>query len=194
MDKLTRQALLSLEEYAQQRSEFRRNMMAHKKNRILKLGEHATLHFEDRLTMQYQLQEVLRAERIFEAAGIQEELDAYNPLIPDGTNWKVTFMIEYEDVAERRQSLAALIGIEDTVWVQVDELERVFAIADEDLSRETDEKTSSVHFLRFELTPEMVAKAKAGAPIRVGIVHGHYHTEVDPVPEPMRQSLVGDLD
>jgi hypothetical protein len=193
MQKLTRSDLLSLEQYSQQRKEFRANIMAHKKNRVLKVGPHATLHFEDRLTMQYQVQEMLRAEKMFESAGIQEELDAYNPLIPDGSNWKATFMIEYGDVEERREALAQLIGIEQKVWVKVGGGEPVWAIADEDLERETEEKTSSVHFLRFELPPAQAAAAKAGQPISVGIEHSKYSHACDPVADAMRASLAADL-
>lgn len=194
MDKLTRADLMSLEQYAERRPEFRRAVMAHKKNRVLALGDHATLHFEDRLTIQYQVQEMLRAERIFEAAGIEEELAAYNPLIPDGTNWKATFMLEYEDPQVRQRELARLIGVEDKVWVQVGDGERVWAIADEDLERETPEKTSSVHFLRFELGPERVAALRAGAPLAVGVEHPNYTAVVSPVPGNVREALLADLD
>jgi hypothetical protein len=166
--------------------------MAHKRNRKVALGAHATLYFEDRLTMQYQIQEMLRAERIFESEGIQDELDAYNPLIPDGSNWKATFMIEYEDVDERRDALSRLRGIEDRVWVQVGEHERVYAIADEDMEREDETKTSSVHFMRFELTAAMVAAVKSGEPISVGSDHPDYgySTRLDPA---ARESLAQDL-
>lgn len=194
MQKLTREDLYPLEKYAEIRAQFRAEVMEHKKNRQVAIGPNATLYFEDRLVMQYQVQEMLRAERIFEPAGIQEELDAYNPLIPDGTNWKATFMVEYPDVEERKQALARLIGVEDRVWVKVQGFEPVRPVADEDLERETEEKTSSVHFLRFELTPEMIAAAKEGAPIAMGIDHEHYGHTVDPVPENVRASLVGDLD
>ena len=193
MNKLTRDDLYSLERYAEVRPEFRARVMAHKKNRQLPVGPNATLYFEDVLTMQYQIQEMLRAERIFEAAGIQEELDAYNPLIPDGSNWKATFMMEYPDENERRQQLAKLIGIERHVWTQVADFARVTPIADEDLERETDEKTSSVHFLRFELTPEMVAAIKNGAPISIGIDHPAYAHAVEPIAQNIRDSLAGDL-
>ncbi|HHO69252.1 MAG TPA: DUF3501 family protein, partial [Gammaproteobacteria bacterium] len=151
MQKLQRSDLFSLEKYAEVRDDFRQKVIAHKKNRRVPLGPMAALYFEDRLTMQYQVQEMLRIERIFEAAGIQEELDAYNPLIPDGSNWKATFMVEIADEAERRRRLAELIGIEDKVWVRVEGFDPVFAIADEDLERDTEDKTSSVHFMRFEL-------------------------------------------
>lgn len=192
--KLSREELMSLERYAAERNGFRARVMAHKKDRKVHLGPNATLYFEDTLTMQYQVQEMLRAERIFEAAGIQEELDAYNPLIPDGDNWKATFMLEYDDVDERKAALETLIGVEDRVWMRVDDHDPVYAIADEDLERETEEKTSSVHFLRFQLTPEMVADARAGAPIAAGIdFEGFSHLQ-DPLPEATRTSLVADLD
>jgi hypothetical protein len=189
---LTRDDLLSLERYAQVRAEFRARTMAHKQHRRVALGPHATLYFEDRLTMQYQIQEMLRVERIFEAAGIQDELDAYNPLIPDGANWKATFMIEYEEVAERRQALTLLKGIEDLVWVQVAGFDKVFAIADEDMEREDAIRTSSVHFLRFELDPAMAAAVKSGAGIAMGSDHPELHQRVEVSPA-TRESLAGDL-
>src|SRR5690606_16412013 len=164
-----------------------------KQNRQLPLGPNATLYFEDRLTMQYQIQEMLRVERIFEPEGIQEELDAYNPLIPDGTNWKATFMLEYPDIEERRRALERLKGIEDRVWVRVAGHEPVHPIADEDLERENEIKTSSVHFLRFELTPAMIRALKGGASLAVGVDHPQYRYTVDPVPEPVRDALVRDL-
>ena len=191
--KLTRDDLFSLERYAEARTDFRAKVLEHKKHRQVHLGDIATLYFEDRLTMQYQIQEMLRVERIFESSGIQEELDAYNPLIPDGSNWKATFMIEVPDVDERRKVLARLIGIEDKVWVRVDGFEPVFAIADEDLERDTEEKTSSVHFMRFELTPEMVVAVKQGAAIGAGIAHEAYTTQLDPLPAGVRDSLAADL-
>ncbi len=194
MRKLKREDLWSLEEYHRERPEFRRRVMAHKRDRIVPLGPNATIHFEDRLTMHYQVQEMLRAERIFEPEGIQAELDAYNPLIPDGSNWKATFMVEYDDPEVRREMLSRLVGIEDRVWVRVGDLPKVYPIADEDLERDQPDKTSSVHFLRFELTPEMVAAAKAGAPISVGVEHPLYTHSVEPVPENVRASLVRDLD
>ena len=193
MNELTRDDLMSLEAYSERRAAFRSEVMAHKKNRKVALGEHATLYFEDRLTIQYQVQEMLRAERIFERDGIQEELDAYNPLIPDGSNLKATFMIEYPDEAERKQALARLVGIEDRVWVQAEGHERVYAIADEDLDRETEEKTSSVHFLRFELDDAMVAALKQGAALHVGVDHPEYEAVVSALPDPVRDSLCGDL-
>ncbi|MGW8309946.1 MAG: DUF3501 family protein [Thiogranum sp.] len=194
MDKLTRSDLYSLEQYAVARPEFRARVMTHKKDRRIPLGDIAALYFEDRLTMQYQIQEMLRAERIFEAEGIQEELDAYNPLIPDGRNLKATFMIEVADEQERRLVLARLKGIENEVWIRVDAFEPVFAIADEDLDRENEEKTSSVHFLRFELTDDMAAAFAAGAALGVGISHVDYTYQLEPVPENIRVSLAADLD
>jgi len=191
--KLSRDDLYPLEKYAELRSEFRARVLAHKQNRLVCIGPWATLYFEDRLTMQYQIQEMLRIERIFESAGIQDELDAYNPLIPDGGNWKATFMIEVPDPDERRVVLAKLVGIEDRVWVQVGDAERVFAIADEDMERETADKTSAVHFLRFELTPAMVAAAKQGASINMGIDYPGYQEAITPVAETVRASLVTDL-
>jgi hypothetical protein len=193
MDKLTRDDLYSLEQYAEMRPRFREQVMEHKKNRQVALGPHATLYFEDRLTMQYQIQEMLRAERIFEPAGIQEELDAYNPLIPDGSNLKATFMVEYADEDERREALSRLVGVERKVWVQVGGFGRVYPIADEDLERETEEKTSSVHFLRFELTPDMVQAARSGAAIAMGVDHDYYSERVDAVPENVRAALAADL-
>jgi hypothetical protein len=194
MSKLTREDLYSLEEYSKQRPEFRAKVMEHKKSRQLQLGEHVTLYFEDRLTMQYQIQEMLRAERIFESEGIQEELDAYNPLIPDGSNWKATMMVEYTDVEERKQALAKLIGIEDKVYMQVAGHDKVYPVADEDLERETEEKTSAVHFLRFELSPEMVKALKDGAALNAGVEHQNYQVEVSPVRQDIRDSLTADLE
>jgi hypothetical protein len=193
MNKLTRDDLFSLEKYAEVRPEFRARVMAHKKNRQLPIGPNATLYFEDALTMHYQIQEMLRAERIFEASGIQEELDAYNPLIPDGSNWKATFMMEYPDEDERRVQLAKLIGIERHVWAQIADFGRITPVADEDLERETQDKTSSVHFLRFELTPEMAEAVKQGAAISIGIDHPAYSHAVEPVPQNIRDSLAEDL-
>ena len=193
MSKLTRQDLMSLEEYDQARPEFRKQVMEHKKNRQVRLNDHAALYFEDRLTMQYQIQEMLRIEKIFDAAGIQDELDAYNPLIPDGSNWKATFMIEYPDVEERKRVLARLVGVEDKVWVRVGDLDKVYPVANEDLERSTPEKTSSVHFLRFELGPEMVDAAKQGAPIAVGVDHPELRVELPSIPAPVARSLVNDL-
>lgn len=193
MNKLTRDDLYTLEKYAEIRDQFRREVMAHKQNRRLELGEHVLLLFEDRQIMQYQIQEMLKAERIFEAEGIQEELDAYNPLIPDGHNWKCTMMIQYPDVNTRRIMLGKLIGIEDTVWMQVEGHDKIHPIADEDLERDTADKTSAVHFLRFELTPEMIRDARAGKAINAGVAHEQYQHELKPIPDNVRESLVQDL-
>ena len=193
MDKLTRTDLYPLEQYATVRPEFRARVLAHKKHRKVHLGPNATVYFEDRLTMHYQVQEILRVERIFEPAGIEEELAAYNPLIPDGSNWKATFMVEFDDVEERRVALGQLIGIEDRVWMRVGDAQPVYAIAVEDLVRETEEKTSAVHFLRFELTPEMVAALHGGATLAAGVDHPNYVHLVDPLPEQVRAALVADL-
>ena len=193
MNKLNRDSLFSLEKYAEVRPEFRARVIAHKKNRRLPVGPNAALYFEDALTMQYQVQEMLRIERIFEAAGIQEELDAYNPLIPDGSNWKATFMVEYPDENERRVQLEKLLGIEKHVWAQVADFARITPIADEDLEREDEHKTSSVHFMRFELTPEMVAAVKDGAAVSMGIDHPAYTYSVEPIPQNVRDSLAADL-
>jgi hypothetical protein len=191
--KLRPEDLFSLEQYSKQRAEFRPRVIAHKRDRTVQCGPNATWLFEDRLTVQYQVQEMLRIERIFEAEGIADELGAYNPLIPDGSNWKVTLLIEFPDVDQRRDALGRLKGVEDRCWVQVGEHARVFAIADEDLERENDEKTSAVHFLRFELTPPMVAAAKGGAKVSIGIDHEHYRHSVDPLSTAARESLVRDL-
>jgi hypothetical protein len=190
---LTRQDLMSLEQYSTARKDFRAKVIEHKRNRSVALGPNATWSFEDQLTMQYQVQEMLRVERIFEAEAIQEELDAYNPLIPDGRNWKATFLLEFPDVDERRERLAQLKGVEDRCWVQVAGFERVWAIADEDLERENDDKTSSVHFLRFELSPPMCAQVKAGAAIGAGIDHDNYRHAVAHLPQNVRESLAKDL-
>jgi len=193
MKKLSRNDLYSLEEYSQIRNEFRNRVMQHKKNRRIALGEHATLYFEDRLTMQYQVQEMLRIEKIFETDAIEEELQAYNPLIPDEQNWKATFMLEFEDVTDRRQALAKLNGIEEKVWVQVDNLERVYPIANEDLVRSNADKTSAVHFMRFELDSDMLAALENGANISMGIEHPAYRHKMDRVPEQVKNSLLADL-
>ena len=184
---------MTLEAYAKARKDFRARVIAHKKERTLHPGEHVTLLFEDELTIRYQVQEMLRIEKIFEEGGIQDELDAYNPLIPDGRNWKATMLIEYEDEKERRAALARLKGIEAKTWVRVEGCAKVYAIADEDLERESDEKTSSVHFLRFELTDEMAAALKYGMALAVGIDHPHYRAEIDPVPAAVRAALLADL-
>jgi hypothetical protein len=184
--------LFSLEQYARQRADFRERVMEHKRPRTVAIGRNATWIFEDRLTIQYQVQEMLRVERIFEPEGIQDELDAYNPLIPDGGNWKVTFMIEYPDAEERKLALARMRGIERRCYVQVAGFERVHGIADEDLERETDEKTSSVHWLRFELTPAMRAAVKSGSQVEVGIDHPAYEHAVSLSPASV-ESLAQDL-
>jgi hypothetical protein len=194
VEKLTRETLYSLEQYAGERDRFREDVMAHKRNRRLPLGTNATLYFEDRMTMQYQIQEMLRIERIFEPEAIQEELDAYNPLIPDGANWKATFMVEFPDVEERKSMLTRLVGIEDKVWLQVGDLDRIQPIADEDLERSDEEKTSAVHFLRFELNQDQVQALKDGAPLAAGIDHDDYTVEIRRVAENIRQSLLDDLD
>ena len=193
MQKLTRDDLYSLEQYAEIRDEFRNQVLSHKRNRRVELGTNAALYFEDRLTMQYQVQEMLRIERIFEAAGINDELEAYNPLIPDGSNWKATFMVEFPEVEERRAMLTRLIGIENKVYVQVEGSDRVYAIADEDLERSDEHKTSAVHFMRFELSADEVDALKSGASLAAGIDHENYQVEISPLPENIRQSLIGDL-
>jgi hypothetical protein len=194
MEKLTRENLYSLEEYSEVRDAFRKEVMEHKRDRRIQLGSNATLYFEDRLTMQYQVQEMLRIEKIFEAAGIAEELEAYNPLIPDGSNWKATFMVEFPDVEERRSKLRELVGIEDCVWLQIAELDRIRPVADEDLARDDAGKTSAVHFLRFELEPAQIAALKGGAELAAGIDHENYRVEVRPVADSVRRSLAADLD
>ena len=193
MDKISKDSLMTLEAYARSRKEFRAKVIAHKKNRTVHLGEHVTLIFEDELTIRYQVQEMLRVERIFEEDGIQDELDAYNPLIPDGRNFKATMMIEYEDEKERRAALALLKGVEEKTWVRVEGCAPVYAIADEDLDRETEEKTSSVHFLRFELSDEMAEALKYGMTLSIGVDHPHYTAKVDPVAAEVRAALVRDL-
>jgi hypothetical protein len=190
---LTRNDLMSLEQYSTARKDFRAKVLEHKRNRSVAVGPNATWSFEDQLTMQYQVQEMLRVERIFEADAIQEELDSYNPLIPDGHNWKATFLLEFPDADERRERLSQLKGVEDRCWVQVAGFDRVWAIADEDLERENDDKTSSVHFLRFELSPQMCAQVKAGAAIGVGIDHDNYRHALASLPQNVRDSLAKDL-
>ena len=193
MPHITRDSLLTLEGYAKVRPAMRAEVMAHKKNRMVELGEHVTLIFEDEKTMRYQIQEMLRAERTFEESGIQDELDAYNPLVPDGSNWKATMMIQYSDPDARKLALANLKGIEARVWVQVADQAKVFAIADEDMERENEEKTSAVHFLRFELDATSVAAAKSGAAIRLGIDLDAYKVESMTLAENTRAALVVDL-
>ena len=190
---LQRTDLWSLEQYSEARSGFREEVLAHKQNRRVRIGDHVLLIFEDRLTIKYQIQEMLRIEKIFEAAGIQEELDAYNPLIPDGDNWKCTMLIQYPDVAERKQRLSELLGIEDKIWAQVGEGEKIWPIADEDLDRSKEDKTAAVHFMRYQLTDNDRAALKAGAPIRFGIEHLAYPTDAITLNENTRTSLIGDL-
>ena len=193
MNKLTPEDLHSLEAYAKLRPEFRARVMEHKWHRRLPLGEHITLIFEDRLTMHYQVQEMLRAERIFEEQGILDELNVYNPLIPGGSNWKATMMIEYEDEEERRLALQRLVGIEDQIWIQIGDSDPVRAIADEDIERSTESKTSAVHFLRFELPADRVVALKSGASLRAGVSNSHYSHTAE-ASEAMRESLIADLD
>ena len=185
--------LMTLEAYAKARKDFRARVLAHKKDRTVALGEHLTLIFEDELTIRYQVQEMLRVERIFEEDGIRDELAAYDPLIPDGSNWKATMLIEYPDVAERQAQLAVLRGIEDKVWIEVAGHARVYAIADEDMDRSNDEKTSAVHFLRFELTPPMIAALRADSDLAIGVAHPAYTAQIDRVPPAVKSSLAGDL-
>jgi hypothetical protein len=193
MQKLKREDLMSLEQYAVAREDFRSKVLDHKRHRRIDLGDNAALYFEDRLTMQYQVQEMLRIERIFETDGIQEELHTYNPLIPDGSNWKATFMVEFPDEAERRTMLQRLIRIEEKVYMRIDGKERIFAIADEDLERSNDDKTSAVHFLRFELSAEEANAVKQGAALAAGIDHDNYRVENSPLADNIRRSLVADL-
>ena len=189
---LTREDLWSLEQYAEERDSFRAQVIEHKKNRQVYLGPHATLYFEDALTMKYQIQEMLRVEKIFTRDEIQEELDAYNPLIPDGSNWKATFMIEYPDVDERAQALARMPGVEHKVWIQIGDDDKIYAIANEDLERSTDEKAAAVHFMRFELTTQANKALQEGARLAMGIDHPELPYAVE-VPENVKQSLSGDL-
>lgn len=193
MPRIKPDTLMSLETYAKARPEFRAKVMAHKKDRTLQLGEHVTLIFEDELTIRYQVQEMLRAERIFEEEGINDELGAYNPLVPDGSNWKATMMIEYPDESERRVMLTQLIGIEDRVWVQAGDFDRVYALADEDLERDNGQKTSAVHFLRFELDRTMIAALRGGAALAVGVDHPNYVAAVPQITGAMRASLLADF-
>lgn len=192
MAKITRESLLTLEAYAKERIAFRSRILAHKKNRRVQIGEHIVLYFEDELTVRYQIQEMLRVEKVFEENGIQEELEAYNPLVPDGRNLKATMMIEYEDPFERAKALAGFIGIEDKVWIQADTCVKVFAVADEDLDRENDDKTSSVHFLRFELDDESVEALRRGNNLNIGVEHENCSCSVS-VPSEVRQSLINDF-
>ena len=191
--KLTKNSLLTLEHYARVRDKFRKEMIEHKKSRMVSLGENLTLHFEDAQTIKYQVQEILRIEKTFEEEGIVDELEAYNPLIPDGTNFKCTMMIEYSDEAVRREKLKSLKGIEDKVWVRVEGRDKVWAIADEDLARENDEKTSAVHFLRFELDEDMIKSLHYGVGMSIGVDHTQYSVSIDPVSIDLRNNLVKDL-
>jgi hypothetical protein len=194
MPRLSRDSLMTLEAYAKGRKEFRAQVIAHKKARTVHLGEHVTLLFEDALTMRYQVQEMLLHERIFEEAAIQDELDAYSPLVPDGSNLKATMLIEYDDPAERKRALASLKGVADKVWMQVVGFARVYAIADEDLERENADKTSAVHFLRFEFAVPMIAACKAGAALAIGVDHPALVAEIPAVSETLRKALVADFD
>ena len=194
MEKLSRSDLMSLEQYSLERPRLRSEVIAHKQLRNVQVGPNMTWCFEDRTTIRYQVLEMLRAERIFESAGIQDELDAYNPLIPGGSDWRATLLVEYPDPEQRQMALAKLIGVEDRCWVRVSEMDRVFAIADEDLDRENDEKTSAVHFLRFDLSPSMVQAMNSGATLSIGVDHEHYRHSVSPLPDSIRASLGADLD
>jgi hypothetical protein len=193
MKKLIKEELYSLEEYSTMRPEFRKKIRAHKENRIVRIGDNVSLHFEDYQTMLYQVQEMLRAEKVFEADGIMEEINSYNPLIPDGKNWKATMMIQFDEVSDRKAALAQMIGIERATWVQIDGFEKVHPIANEDIARETEEKTSSVHFLRFELNEGMASAVKKGASISAGVNHPAYQHNVV-VSDNCRHSLASDLD
>jgi len=194
MHKLTPEDLMPLERYAAERTRLRGEVIAHRRLRNIQVGPNMTWCFEDRTTVLYQIQEMLRAEKIFESPGIQDELDSYNPLIPDGNNWKATLLLEFPDPEERRVALSGLIGVEDRCWIRVGEMDRVFAIADEDLERSNAEKTSAVHFLRFELPPSMVAALKAGGALSLGVDHPNYRHSVSPLPGPARDALLRDLD
>jgi hypothetical protein len=194
MQKLARQDLMTLEQYSIERPRLRAEIIAHKQLRTVQVGPNMTWLFEDRATIRYQVLEMLRVERIFEAAGIQDELDAYNPLIPSGTNWKATLLLEFPDPEARQVALSKLIGVEDRCWMRVSEMERVFAIADEDLERENAEKTSAVHFLRFELSPSMIQAARSGGSLSIGVDHENYRHSIAPLPPPVRDALALDLE
>jgi hypothetical protein len=193
MKKLSRPDLMSLEQYSAERARLRSEVIAHKQVRNVQVGPNMTWCFEDYTTIRYQILEMLRAERIFESAGIQGELDAYNPLIPDGSNWKVTLLLEFPDANERRTALEKLIGVENRCWIRVSEMDRVFAIADEDMERSNDEKTSAVHFLRFELSASMIEAMKSGVSLSIGVDHDNYRHVQGPLPAPIRDSLTRDL-
>ncbi len=190
--KITRDSLMTLEAYSKYRKQHKGEVVAHRKQRTVHLGEHITLNFESELTMRYQIQEMLRIEKIFEEEGIDQEIEAYAPLVPDGTNWKATMMIEYPDINERKRELARLIGVEDRMFVEVEGHERVYAIADEDLDRETEDKTSAVHFVRFEFPPAVCLAIKAGASAKLGCDHRHYPAHLT-IPAETMASLAGDL-
>ena len=190
--KITPDSLMTLEAYSKYRKRHKPDIIAHRKLRSVQLGEHITLQFESETTVRYQIQEMLRIEKIFEEEGVEQEIEVYAPLMPDGSNWKATMMIEYPDINERKRELARLIGVEDRLFVEVEGHQRVYAIADEDLDRENDEKTSAVHFVRFELTPPMVSAVKAGASVKLGCDHGNYPAHVTIGPETLA-SLAGDL-
>ena len=190
---LTKESLWSLEEYSDRREQFRQEVLEYKKVRRIQLGEHLYLLFEDETTIKYQIQEMLRIENIFDSSGIQDELDAYNPLIPDGDNLKCTMLIQYEDPEERKEWLSKLVGVEDKVWLQIGDNEKVFPIADEDIERTREEKTSSVHFLRYQLSAEQIAALETGAPLRAGVEHHAYSCDDITVQDDVRRSLLGDL-
>ena len=190
---LTKESLWGLEEYSDRREQFRQEVLEYKKVRRIQLGEHLYLMFEDETTIKYQIQEMLRIEKIFDSSGIQDELDAYNPLIPDGDNLKCTMLIQYEDPEERKEWLSKLVGVEDKVWLQIGDNEKVFPIADEDIERTREEKTSSVHFLRYQLSAEQIAALETGAPLRAGVEHHAYSCDDITVQDDVRRSLLGDL-
>ena len=190
--KITPETLMSLEAYTKWRKVHKPQVIAHRKLRSVRLGEHINMQFESETTIRYQIQEMLRIEKVFEEEGILQEIEAYAPLVPDGSNWKATMMIEYTDINERKRELAKLIGVEDRMFVEVEGHGRVYAIADEDLDRETDEKTSAVHFVRFELKPAMCAAVKAGAAVKIGCDHTHYPSHLDIAADTLA-SLAGDL-
>ena len=190
--KITPETLMTLEAYTKWRKVHKPEVIAHRKLRSVQLGEHINVQFESETTIRYQIQEMLRIEKVFEEEGILQEIDAYAPLVPDGSNWKATMMIEYTDIHERKRELAKLIGVEDRLFVEVEGHARVYAIADEDLDRETEEKTSAVHFVRFELTPTMCAAVKAGAGVKLGCDHTHYPSHIEIAADTLA-SLAGDL-
>lgn len=194
MKKLTRENLFSLEKYSEIRNDFRLKIIAHKKNRRLAIGPNTTLYFEDSLIMRYQIQEMLRAEKIFESSAIDDELVVYNALIPDGNNWKATFMIEFTDEEERRAALKKMLGIENNLWLKIEGFNEIHPVSDEDLERNDDNKTSAVHFLRFQLDHEMIDALKGGCQLSAGINHPEYKYTVNPIPQNISESLISDLD